>query len=235
MAAELGQMKSSFPSGAICRGVWPNNGFIITCNSRLNEPFGFDHNALPAFEPIFSNTWTPTEMLYTMRAFVEGGCQKNGQPGAIGAAAAFFHFGKFDDNDWQYYTRELPDSPAPTNQRAEITAIILALQIALDQCKSPGSNPHMDVTIHSDSRYAINCMTVWVHKWVRKGWIKSAGAAVCNRDLIQEAFDLNNLLRQQGYVRYVWIPRGQNTEADDLCNRAMDEMEEERRRRHEFG
>lgn len=164
-------------------------------------------------------------MVYTMKIYVDGGCRNNGKPGAIGAAAAVF---KFKYNHEQRYYRELPDYPAPTNQRAEITAIILALKQALERYQSLDSTPYVDVTIHSDSRYAVNCMNEWIYKWSRNGWVNAAGSEVVNRDLIQEASDLDDLLKKEGDVSYVWISRDQNQAADELCNEILDEMEEQR-------
>ena len=163
-------------------------------------------------------------MVYTMKIYVDGGCRNNGKPGAIGAAAAVFQF-KYDHQ--QCYTRELPESPTPTNQRAEITAIILALQQALKRYKSLDSDPYLDVTIYSDSRYAVNCMNEWIYKWSRNGWKNSTGAEVVNRDLIQKASDLDDLLAKEGDVRYVWVPREENNDADKYCNEVMDQMEEQ--------
>ncbi|KAI3328833.1 hypothetical protein F4824DRAFT_506163 [Ustulina deusta] len=56
-----------------------------------------------------------------MEFYVDGGCRGNGQPGVIGAAA---------NSKWK--SQHLPRYPTPTNQRAEITAIIIALEWTLE-------------------------------------------------------------------------------------------------------
>jgi ribonuclease HI len=71
-------------------------------------------------------------MVYVMEIYIDGGCRGNGQPGAIGAAAAVFKH-RYGHKAW---TRVLPRYPPPTNQRAEITAIIMALQQALESTMS---------------------------------------------------------------------------------------------------
>lgn len=48
-----------------------------------------------------------------------------------------------------------------------------------------------------------------------------------NRDLIQEASDLDDEILHLGDVKYVWIPREQNTIADEAANRCMDKQEKE--------
>lgn len=55
------------------------------------------------------------------------------------------------------------DAEKRTNQRAELHAIISALEIALDENVR-------QLTIYSDSRYAINCATIWSAKWKQNGW-----------------------------------------------------------------
>ncbi|KAL4745476.1 hypothetical protein BDW72DRAFT_208170 [Aspergillus terricola var. indicus] len=107
-------------------------------------------------------------MVY-MKIHVDGGCRGNGQPGLIGAAAAAF---KNEYSEFHGETKKaLPSSPTPTNQRAEITSVIL-----------------------------VNCMTKWVYKWSNNGWTNSEGSEVANRDLIEEALNRDNLLKEKGDV-----------------------------------
>ncbi|KAE9365870.1 ribonuclease H1 [Stipitochalara longipes BDJ] len=156
-----------------------------------------------------------------MDIYVDGGCRGNGRPGSIGAAAAVFKLRWGRTTTW---TKVLPDYPPPTNQRAEIAAIILALKQALKKYRELDSNPWLDVKIYSDSRYAVGCMNEWIYKWSRNGWINSAGHEVANRDLIQKASDLDDRLKEEGSVEYIWIPRAENEEADEACNDAMDKI-----------
>jgi ribonuclease HI len=160
-------------------------------------------------------------MVYTMNIYVDGGCRGNGQPDAIGAAAVVFRYRRGRTQTW---TQQLPYYPPPTNQRAEITAIILALNLALDKHEELDYHPKVDVTIYSDSKYAVNCMTDWVYGWSQNGWQNSKGLEVVNRDLIEEASYLDDRLRELGRVKYQWIPRAQNTQADAACNDCMDGM-----------
>jgi ribonuclease HI len=64
-----------------------------------------------------------------------------------------------------------------TNQRAELAAILRALEISPTNC---------DVHIITDSQYSINCVTVWSKNWERNDWLKSTKEPVMNKDLIQE-------------------------------------------------
>ena len=89
-----------------------------------------------------------------MRMYVDGGCRRNGYDDAIGAAACVIQKKWGRGCKW---TRQLPSgygSPTPTSQRAEITAIIQALEIALQEYRQLDGNPNLRLTIHTDSKYA---------------------------------------------------------------------------------
>ncbi|KAH8806024.1 ribonuclease H1 [Xylogone sp. PMI_703] len=161
-------------------------------------------------------------MVYIMRIYVDGGCRHNGSIFATGAAAAVLK--RRNGKAW-VWTTDLPSYPRPTNQRAEISAIVLALEQALDICYNLNSNQYLDVKIYSDSKYAVNCMNEWVYKWSANGWINSSGCEVANRDLIEEASDLDNRLKEEGSVKYIWIPRGENVDADRFCNEALNKQQ----------
>lgn len=158
-----------------------------------------------------------------MEIYVDGGCRGNGQPGAYGAAAAV---SMFRSGGYEYSTRLLPSwqLPRPTSQCAGITAIILALEDALEKYDKLDSLPHLDPTTYLDSRYTIGCMNEWIYKWVRSDWINSAGNEVANRDLIEEASSLDDKVKEIGDVIYKFFPREQNQDADSYCNEEMDEM-----------
>jgi ribonuclease HI len=120
------------------------------------------------------------------------------------------------------WTKVLPYYPPPTNQRAELTAIIIALEQALEKYDELDSCPRLKVKIFSDSKYAIGCMNEWIYKWTQNGWRNASGNEVANRDLIEDASDLDDRVKELGSVEYIWIPRAENEEADEACNRAMD-------------
>jgi ribonuclease HI len=91
-----------------------------------------------------------------------------------------------------------------TNQRAELTAIIRALDIA---------PRHRDVTIFTDSKYAINCVTVWCFNWQRNNWMTSDSKPVENKDLIRDIIakmDERNLLKVK--TLFEWV-KGHNKDA----------------------
>lgn len=155
---------------------------------------------------------------------VDGGCRNNGRANAYGAAACCM----MGQSTYEYKTQRLPSYPVPTNQRAELLAIILALEWALEEQQNVwqrnGAFTLIDVEIKADSRYAYNCLTVWLPTWQRNGWMNSHREPVVNRDLIEKAVDLERQVLQGGSVTYTWVPREENVEADRHCNEAMDEQ-----------
>ena len=162
-------------------------------------------------------------MPYLMKVYVDGACRGNGQHGARGAAAAV-HKQRYNS---RHYSELLPNQPRPTNQRAELRAIIMALELAQRRYESLSGYPKLKLRIFSDSKYAINCMTEWQLKWRDNGWINAAGLEVVNRDLIEQACDLEDDLVQgcNASIKYRWIPREDNAAADQLCNQALDDSE----------
>ncbi len=81
-----------------------------------------------------------------------------------------------------------------TNQIGELCAVLEALRA------HPGSEP---LTIESDSQYAINCATTWIHGWKKNGWKNSKKEPVKNADLIR-AIDAE-ITKREGAVKFVWI------------------------------
>lgn len=158
-----------------------------------------------------------------MKFHVDGGCRGNGNPWSIGAAAAVMTK-KWGQGSCWVQRLHVNEYDPPTNQKAEIMAIILALEGALQVYNQLNTNPRLNVEIFSDSRYAIGCMTDWIYKWSQNGWRNAAGNPVANQELIRKASRLDDELSELGVVNYTWIPRSENEEADGYANRAMDDM-----------
>lgn len=81
-----------------------------------------------------------------------------------------------------------------TNQIGELCAVLEALRA------HPGPEP---LRIETDSQYAINCATKWVHGWKRNGWRNSQKKPVKNAAVIK-AIDAE-MSRRPGPVRFTWV------------------------------
>ncbi|KAI1811482.1 ribonuclease H-like domain-containing protein [Poronia punctata] len=163
-------------------------------------------------------------MVFLMKFNVDGGCRNNGRHGAIGAAACclMLRGGRIRTRgvvlpcDGPYFTH------TATNQRAELLALLTALDWAAEKYRGLKTSPRFKVMIHSDSRYAVDCMTKWVPKWLENGWRNASGRPVANADLIDKVHQLEELITLWGSVQYIWIPRSENKHADRACNEYLD-------------
>ena len=94
----------------------------------------------------------------------DGAC--SGNPGPGGWAALL---------RWRNHEKILSgSSPATTNNVMELTAVIHALETL----KRP-----MRVALYTDSRYVMDGITRWIHKWKRNGWCTADERAVKNEPL----------------------------------------------------
>lgn len=96
-----------------------------------------------------------------------------------------------------------------TNQIGELCAVLEALRA------HPGDEP---LVIETDSQYAINCATKWVHGWKRNGWKNSQKKPVKNAALIK-AIDAE-LSERTGSVKFVWV----KGHAGNAGNEKVDEL-----------
>lgn len=62
---------------------------------------------------------------------------------------------------------------------------------------------------------------------MNNGWVNSAGRGVANRDLIEDALDLQAEIGQNGTVEFESVPGEQNEEADRAVNDALDDANNE--------
>ncbi|KAM0713610.1 hypothetical protein Q7P37_010572 [Cladosporium fusiforme] len=161
----------------------------------------------------------------TVKIYTDGSSLGNGQVGAVGGVGVYFGPG-----DGRNLSEGLTGS-RQTNQRAELTAIQRALELAPRDRK---------IVIYSDSNYAINCVTIWFQKWRTNNWHNSAGKAVENKDLVvkiiemlEERYRMNQHRVDDGNgggeghwergpasVKFVWV----KGHAKDEGNNAADQL-----------
>ncbi|KAI1262380.1 RnaseH-domain-containing protein [Xylariaceae sp. FL1019] len=106
------------------------------------------------------------------QVFTDGACTRNGQKGACAGVGVYW-----GENDERNVSEPLKGD-IQTNQRAELTAILRALEAAEDD---------VTIRIFSDSRYAIDCVNSWYKNWEKNGWKTSSGTEVTNPDVIKAA------------------------------------------------
>lgn len=112
-----------------------------------------------------------------------------------------------------------------TNNMGELKAV-------LDLFEATASRPGAKLRVYCDSQYVINSLTKWMPGWKKKGWKKSDGKPVLNRDLLEA---LDQALTGRDY-EFIWV-KGHaghelNEKADSLANGAARAYQEGREPAH---
>jgi len=121
----------------------------------------------------------------TLVAFTDGSSLGNPGPGGWGAVLVSPRIGE---------VIELGGSkPQTTNNEMELTAIVSILSYAVNNTEP--------LHIFTDSQYAINGITKWVHGWVKNGWKTKDGQAVKNMFLFKT---MHELVNERGVEKVHW-------------------------------
>ena len=90
----------------------------------------------------------------------------------------------------------------------ELTAAVNALAAL--------KHPNQTVTLYTDSKYLARGVNEWLPNWIARDWLTTSKQSVANRELWQQL----HALLETHTVTVTWIPREQNTEADNLAQDA---------------
>jgi len=142
--------------------------------------------------------------------FTDGACKNNGYHNA--KAGIGIHF---PNNELQDVSRIIQKNP--TNQRAELYAILVALyyidkKLGLENKK---------IIIKTDSLYSINCITKWIKAWKKNDWVKKDGEKVKHKEIITRI----DAYMQKYDIEFEHVPAHTNkTDSDSVGNRVADEL-----------
>ena len=132
----------------------------------------------------------------TIIVYTDGSCKNNGKTNAKGGIGIYF--GK---NDKRNYSGPLKGMNQ-TNNRAELSAVIKALEII---------NLDDHACIYTDSKYVMLSITKWMDQWIINKWKASSGRPVKNKDLFKYLNNLIELKRQRrSTVIWKWV-KGHST------------------------
>lgn len=125
------------------------------------------------------------EIQNALYIFTDGACSKNGKTDAKASWACFIT----DDEQSKYYNLNISGiiEKNGTNQKAELTGILNALEIVESYQKTITEN---DIIICSDSMYSINCCTKWYKTWEKNNWKNAKNQDVKNPDIIKKIVHL---------------------------------------------
>lgn len=131
--------------------------------------------------------------------YTDGACKGNPGPGGWGAVL------RFNGKVLELFDGEL----MTTNNRMELTAVIMALNTLKTSCV---------VQLFTDSKYVIEGVTSWMPNWKKRGWKTANNASVKNEDLwrrLDEA-TLRHDLSWNWVKGHSGVP--DNERADELAN-----------------
>lgn len=119
--------------------------------------------------------------------YTDGAC--SGNPGRGGWGAVLVHKG---------HEKEISGAEKETtNNRMELTAVIMALKALKEPCS---------VTLTTDSKYVCDAINKkWVFSWEKNGWRKADKKPALNIDLWKQLIEL----LKKHEVEFVWV-RGHN-------------------------
>ena len=150
-----------------------------------------------------------------LEAFTDGACPNNGRHAKVAGAGV-----AFPERPELNVSERITSNP--TNNRAELTAILRALEVADDTIDTARRRP---IIIYTDSQLCIDSLTKWIGGWKKNGWLKRDKTAVLNDDLLK-AVDARMQRRRVTFV-HVRAHTGKqdrasilNALADDLATGA---------------
>lgn len=132
-----------------------------------------------------------------VRIYTDGAC--SGNPGCGGWGAVLVYGEK---------QKELSGAEAETtNNRMELTAVIMALKALKEPC---------DVELTTDSKYVCDAVNKgWVYSWRKNGWRKADKKPALNVDLWEQ---LLKLLETHS-VSFVWVKGHNGHPYNERCDR----------------
>uniref|UniRef100_A0A0A9YCY3 Ribonuclease H1 n=1 Tax=Lygus hesperus TaxID=30085 RepID=A0A0A9YCY3_LYGHE len=120
--------------------------------------------------------------------FTDGACSSNGQQGAKAGIGVWF-------NDGHPLNVSAPVKGPPTNNTAEIQAA----RVAITQAAKAGIKR---LSIHTDSKFVIDSITKWIHRWKKNDWKLKSGGPVKNRT---EFVKLDDAIQLVEVVEWVYV------------------------------
>jgi len=119
--------------------------------------------------------------------FTDGACSGNPGPGGYGYLWLSPDFKVFEGGGF---------SPDSTNNQMELTAILEGIRARPKDALS--------ITLYTDSRYALDGLTKYLHRWVKNGFKTTTQTSVKNETIWQQLY--NEILNQNEFrITYQWV------------------------------
>ena len=102
----------------------------------------------------------------TIIIYTDGACKNNGSKSKYVSAGVGVHFSQDNYVQMDDISKKL-DIDSPTNNKAELIAILFALQ----ECHK--HNINKKIIIYTDSQYCIDAITKWYDQWIKTDNLKN--------------------------------------------------------------
>ena len=140
----------------------------------------------------------------TVDIYTDGACSGNPGPGGYGCVLLYGNARRETSAAYE----------KTTNNRMEILAAIVALELLKDPCA---------VNLYSDSRYLVDAIEKgWVLRWQKNNWMRNNKEAALNIDLWQRLLPLLSAHK----VRFKWVKghadNPENNKCDLLARQAIE-------------
>lgn len=130
-----------------------------------------------------------------VKYYVDGACQKNGTPQAVGGyGMVCIDEDNIIDQKQEFFQQNV------TNNRMELKGILCAINHIHDHHYDEG---FIIPTIYSDSAYSVNTINDWMYRWANNNWLKSDNREPENLDLIQEIYRLKEVCGYKFYLEKI--------------------------------
>ncbi|MHB1692875.1 MAG: ribonuclease HI [bacterium] len=125
--------------------------------------------------------------------YTDGACSGNPGPGAYAAILLYKDKEKVVSGFKEH----------TTNQEMEIVAVLSALKAI--------KNKDIPINLYSDSKYALDGMSAWMHDWAKKQWKKD----IKHKHIWQEMFNIYNTLK----INCIWVKGHANNLYNERCDK----------------
>ncbi|PVU98163.1 hypothetical protein BB561_000081 [Smittium simulii] len=153
---------------------------------------------------------TQTDVHKPLIIYTDGACRSNGTANASAGVGVYF-----GDNDKRNVSEKLLG--VQTNNRAELTAIIRALEKAQENIDYESSQKlPRPIIIMTDSQYSIKMVTAWILNAVNNGINYRGRKNILNKDLLNELVELIDL--NYGRVKFQYIEAHSSDHGNDAAD-----------------
>lgn len=153
-----------------------------------------------------------------IKAFTDGSCSGNQTKDKSKRKAGCGVYFKDKPESLKNVSYQLVDNP--TNNRAEIKAVILCFDEIMKLCDF--GKEELNLIVVTDSKLVFNIVNGWIYKWAKNEWKKSNDKEIKNKDLIIDLYQKLLLLKEKNVTLNMEHIRSHQKEPEDTNSKEWD-------------